>query len=443
MVKTVKIKNKKALVIAYSFPPVGRDRSTRTLKFVKFLSRMGWGITVLTVKKPLVPNYDYSLVDDIPKDVHVIRTSSIEGNFFRRTVESESGFGSRVAQEGFARSFIKRVSDLFILPDSRIGWVPFTVFSGIKAVRNNAIDVIYVSGEPFSSFISAAIIKIITRRPLIFDFRDDWVGFNSFFREKGRFVQIFELMLERWVINSSNAIITVNQAIAEDISKRHFKNREKRKVLTIYNGFDRDDLVGSRDCADSQTQVLRLAYSGSLYPKRSAFAFFSALSELFLEKPHLKKRIEVVFAGNVYIKKELARFPQLKDVIEYKGFLSYAQSLSLMRSAHVLIFIEDQSEVSNRVLSGKIFDYLLCAKPILAIAGSGLVRDMVLETCAGKVALSNDINSIKSSLLDLIEEFERTGKLSYFPNMGFIDKFDRQKQSEELSQVMEELINAS
>lgn len=68
---------KKVLMIAYYFPPAGGGGVQRTLKFVKYLPFYGWQPVVLTVKKPDFDYFDECLLDDLPKDIIIKRTYSI------------------------------------------------------------------------------------------------------------------------------------------------------------------------------------------------------------------------------------------------------------------------------------------------------------------------------------------------------------------------------
>src|SRR5581483_9788229 len=49
---------RRVLLVAYQFPPVGGAGVQRVTKFVKYLPRHGWDVSVLTVANPSVPLYD-------------------------------------------------------------------------------------------------------------------------------------------------------------------------------------------------------------------------------------------------------------------------------------------------------------------------------------------------------------------------------------------------
>ncbi len=69
---------KKVLILAYSFPPIGGGRVRRAIKFVKYLRSFGWEPVVLTVKRPIAPDYDPELLNGLDTALNIIRTPSIE-----------------------------------------------------------------------------------------------------------------------------------------------------------------------------------------------------------------------------------------------------------------------------------------------------------------------------------------------------------------------------
>ena len=139
---------KKVLVIAYTFPPVGGGRVRRVLKFVKYLGEFGWMPTVLTVKKPVVPAYDHRLKEEIPADVEIVRTASLE------ITSKAKGFLKGEAGKGILSRICDKIRWFVFIPDTRIGWIPFALLKGLFLIKKKKIDVIFAMGEPFSSFLT-------------------------------------------------------------------------------------------------------------------------------------------------------------------------------------------------------------------------------------------------------------------------------------------------
>ncbi len=108
MIQSTTEPHKRVLLISYAFPPVGGAGVQRMLKFTKYLPDYGWLPTVLTVANPSVPVTDPRMLDEVPKNVEVVRARTLEPNYRFKSAISNStqashrnglGSGSRI---GFA-----------------------------------------------------------------------------------------------------------------------------------------------------------------------------------------------------------------------------------------------------------------------------------------------------------------------------------------------------
>ncbi|MFU0833975.1 MAG: hypothetical protein ACFWUC_13695 [Oscillospiraceae bacterium] len=64
---------KRVLFIAYFFPPLSGSGVQRTVKFVKYLRNFGWEPVVLTVQDSDFELKDFAMLQEIPKDIEIIR----------------------------------------------------------------------------------------------------------------------------------------------------------------------------------------------------------------------------------------------------------------------------------------------------------------------------------------------------------------------------------
>src|SRR5436309_9579960 len=77
---TVKIHGgdrRRVLVLAYYFPPVGGAGVQRTLKFVKYLSPLGWDATVISTRSRVYGAIDETLLAEVPPSTRVVRTPAL------------------------------------------------------------------------------------------------------------------------------------------------------------------------------------------------------------------------------------------------------------------------------------------------------------------------------------------------------------------------------
>ena len=160
------------LYIAYYFPPLGLSGVQRTLKFVKYLPSYGWKPTVLTVGPTGYYAFDESLLREIEEaQVDVIRTGSLDIN---RMMKGKRPV--RMPSEGL-RKILQFFGDLFLIPDSKIGWKRKAVKAASELLRTKHFDAIVATAPPQTDFLIGYILKKRFKVPLVLDYRDAWLEY--------------------------------------------------------------------------------------------------------------------------------------------------------------------------------------------------------------------------------------------------------------------------
>lgn len=430
------------LLIAYGFPPVGGSTAIRVLKFCKYLVRFRWKPIVLTVNKPRVFEFDPSLLGELPAEVEVSRTLSLElPNFLYKkwTADDEkSAIATIPGLKSVLSMALKRVRYFLFIVDERIGWVPFAVIRGLGLIRKRQIKVIYVAVKPFSSLIAAVLLKKITGLPLVVDFHDAWVSFNRYFwSDKPVFFRKFEKLIEKIAVQNADKIISVNEKIIDDFRLRYFCMPEE-KFSVLYNGYDPEDFSEPADrVSDGRFTI---TYAGSLYAKRSPENFFRVLKMLIEEDPRLKEKIHFLYIGKSFTLNRGFTLPGiLGDVVESVGMLSHKECIRKIRKSDILLFIEDQVEISDWLLPTKIFEYLAAQRPILALAKKGPAADLINDSDSGIVLDNCEIELIRNALLSLIN-----GELKFTFGSGSrkiaIERYSQENSSAVLAHIFKGLI---
>src|SRR5262245_38910120 len=173
---------RRVLVLAYRFPPQGGGGIQRTLKFVKHLRSYGWQPVVHTVSNPYNRLRDESLLAEIPPDVRVYRTPTLEVEHIEAGIaalrdrvragrksaaaatranpdahsdpsdEGSDALGEREARLRRGGRFA-RVQDAVwsrLVPDPQIAWFPAAWARSLWIIRRERIDAIYSSTPPHS-----------------------------------------------------------------------------------------------------------------------------------------------------------------------------------------------------------------------------------------------------------------------------------------------------
>ena len=358
---------KKVLMICYYFPPIVTSGVTRSFEFAKLLPRFGWEPLVLTVTHSKDPWVEPSLGAD-PKGIRVERT--LEWNL-AGLADFLHGCCCRVARL-FGKSLTHNLfREYLCLPDSQIAW-----FSTIRA-RSLAreCDLIYVSCSPFSSSVSAAIVKRLTGRPLVVDFRDAW-SLNPT-AHPGRFQRAMIDRCERFVLGACDALVVNTDGAARLYAAVYPEHAEK--IVTIPNGYDALTPVDRRP-GEGDFQIMHV---GTFYGARTPDALLECLAEM--------GRDDIVF---VQVGGSFQSYEQFKKRVRIKILprLPRERALELMREASLLYLKQGwEPGVSEHIAVGaKTYEYLATGLPILAETPPGDNAELVRKYAStGYVVTSN------------------------------------------------------
>lgn len=422
---------RRVLVVAYYFPPMGLSGVQRTLKFVKYLPQFGWKPTVLTVEPHGYFAHDESLMQDLEgRDVTVVRTQAAgPGKFFRKkeTVKIPSER---------TRKFMSRVSDTFFIPDNKIGWRKRAVTRALSLHAATPFDLVFATAPPFTDFLIGADIKARINKPLVFDYRDPWVEFPHKFYPTPLH-KLRNIQLERFALKSSSFVITTNRRVKELLIKRH-GFLSYNDVEIIPQGYDPEDFQGyigpEAEGVVPRTNKMRITYAGVFWEDRVPDYFLYALHDLFVEQPLLRGRIEALFIGkfrNENIK--LVQKLKLNESIKVVDYLPHRQCVNNLVNSDVLWVIVGDGVGSP----GKTYEYIGAQKPILGCVPDGFLKQTILEA-GGKVTAPNDIVGIKQAIREFHTQFER-GELKS-PPQEVVERYDRVKLTGKLVKVFESLL---
>jgi glycosyltransferase involved in cell wall biosynthesis len=408
---------KNVLVVAYHYPPVGGGGVFRTLKFTKYLPQFGFRPYVLTVKNSMYTPKDPTLVREIPPEVKVTATFSFEHRILR------------------ASRLLNIDPEWFFITDVNLGWLPFAVYAGTKIIKQENIDVIYVSVPIWTSLLIGYLLKKKTQKPMVIDFRDPWT-INPFKKTPTKFHARIDDYLERTVLASADYVITVSQPYRRRLIEKYPFLKNKCEV--IMNGFDPDDF---KDLKRQPLQdEFRIVHAGSLYGLRTPKYFLRALQELVQEKPYLRKQLEVQFVGN-YGKEAPVIVDKLglNDLVRFIGFMPHEKSLELMVNSHVLLLIVAVGGYeTSGIVTGKLFEYLFSGRPILALAPKNSIVANIIQSANAGLVVSSDTEAIKNGILEFYEQWTE-GKLAATTNTAVIERYNRKVLTHKLAQIFEKI----
>ena len=438
--------NKKILFISYLFPPTGGAGIQRTFKLVKYFHKLGWEPYILTAKNPSVPVFDYEMLKDIPEDILIYKSVSLEIPYGlkRRLWGSTVKAGDKQEQpeETPKKSLKSKISGavkllvhLIMMPDPQIGWNFFTRRKARKIIKKHDIQSVFISAPPFSSLLlvpelAKSGVKVIA------DFRDEWTEFylKSYdFHQRDQNTAQKIIQMEKDVIESAHLITMATDSFVKNYSRKYPGHREKIKLLT--NGFDADDFPENLPI-DRDEKIFTITYTGTIFNVTTARFLLEALKALFQEQPNLKNRVKLNFVGRITDdeKKYFDQF-EYKEQLTLPGYVSHDQSVKYLLTSDLLVVIVDELDGSDRIIAAKIFEYIYTGVPILALVPEeGEIAKIVKSTNTGLVLSNRKTDEIKKAVFRFIRK-----EFDFEPHQNEINTYSRENIANQLIAYLEEL----
>ncbi len=125
----------------------------------------------------------------------------------------------------------------------------------------------------------------------------------------------------------------------------------------------------------------------------------------------------------------------LADYVSNLGYVSHQEAIIHQRKSQVLLLIEIDSEDTKSIIPGKLFEYMVSNRPIVAIGPNGSdFAEIITETNTGVFFDYSEKMKLKSVILDFYNQFLE-GKLQ--ANGVGLQRYSRKNLTKELVQLIQ------
>ena len=231
--------------------------------------------------------------------------------------------------------------------------------------------------------------------------------------------------LEKRVLHHADQIITTSFT-----TKREFKEITTTPITVITNGYD--VLKIDKPALDEN---FSLSHIGSLLAGRNPQHLWEALAELVSEDESFAADFKLKLTGAVGegVLNSIKR-AGLEANLELNGYVSHKEAVRLQHSSQMLLLIEIDSEETRGIIPGKLFEYLVTQRPILAVGPENAdIQKIITETNSGKFFRYSEKQEIKDYVLSCYRTYKE-GKLITFP-IG-LQKYSRKALTGELAKLL-------
>ncbi len=394
----------KVLIITYYWPPAGGPGVQRWLKFVKYLPDFGVAPIVYIPENPSYPLLDEKLLSDVSDKTIILRNKIFEpyalASFLSKNKTKKLGAGiiTQKKKQSFIEKAMLWIRGNIFIPDARVFWVKPSVKYLKKYIQENNIETIITTGPPHSLHLIGLELKKQIKVNWIADFRDPWttIGYHKELK-LSKWARAKHKALEKEVLTTCDTIL-----VTSPTTKLEFEMLTSQPIEVITNGYDVEKI--ERKPLDEN---FTLAHIGSFLSERNPKILWGSLSELIHENEAFANHFKLKLIGAVSreVLQSISEY-NLDNFVQNLGYVSHEEALIHQRSSQVLLLIEIDSEDTKCIIPGKLFEYMVSERPILAIGPKNSdFENIIKQTNTGVFYQYNEKNELKSQILSYFSQY--------------------------------------
>ena len=426
------MKPKKLLIITYYWPPAGGPGVQRWLKFVKYLPDFNIQPIVYIPENPTYPIIDNGLQSEVSEKAIILKKKIVEPYGFasflgkNKTKKISSGIIPNQKKQSFVEKTLLWVRGNIFIPDARFLWVKPSVTYLKKYIQENDIDTIITSGPPHSLHLIGLQLKKELTIKWLADFRDPWttIGYHKALKLSS-YAEKKHKDLEKEVLNSADTIIVTSKT-----TKTEFQVITSRPIEVITNGYDIEHV--EKQPLDNK---FSLAHIGSFLSERNPRILWQALQELVTENETFKNdfQLKLIGATSQEVLDTISEF-ELTNYVLNLGYVSHQEAVEHQRKSQVLLLIEINSDETKSIIPGKLFEYMISERPIIAIGPEGSdFAEIITSTNTGVFFTYDKKEELKAVLLNYYELYQKN---NLKVNAVGLQQYSRKNLTEQLSKLV-------
>jgi len=423
---------KKLLIITYYWPPAGGPGVQRWLKFVKYLPDFNVQPIVYIPENPTYPIIDRGLESEVSEKAFILKHKIFEpyglASFFgkNKTKKISSGIIPNQKKQSFLEKTLLWVRGNIFIPDARFLWVKPSVKYLKKYLQENNIDTIVTSGPPHSLHLIGLQLKQELGVTWLADFRDPWttIGYHKALKLSS-YAETKHKALEHQVLNTADTIIVTSKT-----TKAEFEAITSKPIAVITNGYDVEQVI-----KQPLDEKFTIAHIGSFLSERNPRILWKALKELTKENQDFAADFQLKLLGAVSqeVLDTIAEF-KLNDFVLNLGYVSHQEAVAHQRKSQVLLLIEIDSEDTKSIIPGKVFEYMVSERPIIAIGPEDSdFAEIITSTNTGVFFTYDEKEKLKALLLKYYQDYKANNLKVHAVGL---QQYSRKSLTEQLSKLV-------
>ncbi len=441
---------RRVLMICAAFPPTGGAGVQRSAKFAKYLPHFGWKPIVWTCGPVTDLPRDDSLLRDLPEGLDVRPHSFgdasgwatgitwlVEATLHFLGLNGDFRRGVQWRVDRAARAVVS-----LLIPDPQVFWALSSLHELRRVIARENVDVIYSTFSPASNHLLGWLLKRVTHRPWVSDYRDLWTEDCWYpFAAGPLWRRAADRFLERRFLEDADAVIGVSEPQTRILSAR--VPGGERKFRTIPNGFDTDDFERERIYRDTraedgtavETRKFVMAHVGRFTRERVRPEMIEGIRRFVRALHDDRDQFELRIVGWVSpgLRRELedAGVPHVA-----RGYVSHHEAIAEMVRADALLLQYPDELNADTAISGKLFEYFAANRPVLMIGPQSSVTQQLVQSLNAGTGADPDANSVCAALSELWRQWQ-AGALRSHCDPRRLHRYTRRNLAGELATLLD------
>jgi glycosyltransferase involved in cell wall biosynthesis len=326
----------------------------RVVSLASHLTRLGWNVSVLTVKPFAFPAVDRSLLKRVPESVTVYRAAVPSAEKFKLMFSrNDAKPGAELSSTG------SEIARWAMLPDSKVISLPNLLTLIPDVIRKSHPSVVLTSSPPPSIHLAGAYAKKRFGLRWVADFRDVWfpqsqIDFRTPLHRK------LQSHLERTYVKKCDAVVAVSARHVEMLREKYAEWRSK--VHHVPNGFEEADFKS--DAPEAATGPISIGYCGTLNHLTYIKALFEQLAEIAEKQP---MTIDILGVVTGSVKQSVEEIDTDRERIRLHGSREHSEAIRFVRSRDINLITLAANARLESAIPGKAYEILRAERPAIAV----------------------------------------------------------------------------
>ncbi|MFK8184206.1 MAG: hypothetical protein AB8B99_12600 [Phormidesmis sp.] len=422
---------KTVLIIAPQFSPSSYPPTHRVRYFTNHLEEFGWFPIVSTVEPDFLEEPpDWQFANIIPDCLKIVRSKALSFKWTRKLGIGDLGI----------RAFWHQLQ------------------SAREICRQQTIDLLFIPGPPWHTFLVGRIIKKELGIPYVMDYIDPWVmslGKDDPPWTKAYWFRKMAIALEPFAVKETAQITAVSAGTNEGVRARYptlspsqFTSIPYGGELTDFEYIKKHPQHNSFFCADDR--YFNVVYVGAMLPKgyETLRALFEALKALKHSEPGVYQRFRFFFVGTTYdpdakkgLVEPMAIEMGVSDVVtEHRSRIPFLDAITVLSQADATLVL---GTTEQHYTASKLYPGIMANRPLLAIFHeASSVVNVLKETDAGLSVIYNDSERVSQKVDDIKQRLIQLTTWQPNTNWRAFEQYSARSMTHRLTAVFDKALAA-